>query len=237
MVFRRRRPPSLMKRLRGMILPPGGWGRALRIMRHRLTRIPDAPHRIARGIACGIFASFTPLFGVHFFLAVFLAWAVRGNVIAALIGTAAGNPLTFPFIAILSMDIGHTILGTRAESVPITQIMTAFGQAGDEIYRNVRAIFSDDVMRWERLLRFFRGVFLPYLVGGIGPGLVAAVIGYWVSLPALHGYQTLRAARREARARKKAEAAARREAQSQENGKAGADARDAPTGTEKKADG
>ncbi|NHB76433.1 DUF2062 domain-containing protein [Rhodobacter calidifons] len=205
MVFRRRTPLNLMQKLRALVLPKGGWGRAFRYLRHRASRIPDAPHRIARGIACGVFASFTPLFGLHFFLAAFLAWIVRGNVIAALIGTAAGNPLTFPFIAVLSIDLGHTILGSRADGVPVSQIMTAFGQAGDEIFRNIRAIFGAEEMRWDRLERFFRGVFLPYLVGGLGPGLVAAVVSYWLSLPALNGYQKLRAARREARARKLAE--------------------------------
>lgn len=208
MVFRRRVPPSLGRRLRGLVLPPGGWRRGFAYVRHRVTRIPDAPHRIARGVACGILASFTPLFGMHFFLAAFLALVVRGNLIAALIGTAAGNPLTFPFIAILSLDLGHTILGTRADAVPISQIMTAFGQAGDEVFRNVRAIFGPETMNWGRLERFFHHVFLPYLVGGLGPGLLAAFASYWLSLPALHGYQKLRSARRDARARQKAERAA-----------------------------
>lgn len=208
MVFRRRTPPSLARRLRSLLLPPGGWKRAYTYLRHRATRIPDAPHRIARGLACGILASFTPLFGLHFFLAAGLALMIRGNVIAALIGTAAGNPLTFPFIAVLSLDLGHTILGTRSDAVPITQIMTAFGQAGDEIFRNVRAIFNADTMNWGRLERFFHYVFLPYLVGGLGPGLVAATAGYWISLPVLGTYQKLRAARRAARAEKRAQKAA-----------------------------
>ncbi|WP_149588580.1 DUF2062 domain-containing protein [Tabrizicola flagellatus] len=216
MVFRRRKPLSLWQKLRALVLPRGGWGRAFRYLRHRASRIPDAPHRIARGIACGVFASFTPLFGLHFFLAVFLAWIIRGNIIASLIGTAAGNPLTFPFIAMLSIDLGQTILGTRADGVPMSQVMTAFGQAGDEIYRNVRAIFTAEEMRWDRLERFFRGVFLPYLVGGMGPGLVAAIASYWLSLPALNGYQKLRAARREARAQK---LSAKAEATDEGNGK------------------
>lgn len=209
MVFRRRTPLSLLQRLRSALLPPGGWGRSFRYLRHRAGRLPDAPHRIARGIACGVFASFTPLFGLHFFLAVLLAWIARGNVIAALIGTAAGNPLTFPFIAVLSIDLGHMILDSRADGVPMSQIMTAFGQAGDEIFRNIRAIFGSEEMRWDRLERFFRGVFLPYLVGGLGPGIIAATAAYWLSLPALSGYQKLRTARREAMARKQAAKAAK----------------------------
>ena len=155
-------------------MPPGGWRRALLYMRHRLTRIPDAPHRIARGVACGIFVSFTPLIGLHLLLAAALAWLVRGNVVAALIGTVVGNPLTFPFIAVLSLDLGRAIMDT-GDGVPFSQIMTAFGQAGDEIVRNLRAIFTSEVMAWDKLHRFVKGVFLPYLVGGIGPGLAFAL--------------------------------------------------------------
>jgi uncharacterized protein (DUF2062 family) len=203
MVFRRRKKLGLLQRLRGLVFPRGGWRRAATYLRHRLTRIPDAPHRVARGIACGIFASFTPIFGLHFIFAAVLAWLVRGNIIASLIGTAVGNPLTFPLIAVLSLDLGRTIMDT-GDGIPFTQIMTSFGLAGDEIIRNIKAIFTADVMQWTQLGRFMRGVFLPYLLGGSVLGLVAAIVGYWLSLPALHGYQKLRNLRREARAQKKA---------------------------------
>lgn len=204
MIFRRRTPLTGTRRLRSLLLPSGGWRRSLKYLMYRLRRIPDPPHRIARGVACGILASFTPLFGLHFMIAALLALIIRGNVIAALIGTGVGNPLTFPLIAILSLDLGKSILGSGADPVPMTQIMSAFGQAGDEIFRNALAIFTADVMRWDRLARFFRYLFLPYLVGGLALGLVAALAGYWLSLPALKAYQKLRAARRELRLRKRA---------------------------------
>ena len=203
MVFRRRNPLSLPQKLRATLLPPGGWRRALIYLRHRLTRIPDAPHRIARGVACGIFVSFTPFFGIHLILAAALAWAIRGNILAALIGTAVGNPLTFPFIAVLSLDVGRAIMDT-GDGVPFSQIMTAFGQAGDEIIRNFLALFTADVMAWDRLDRFMEGVFLPYLIGGIAPGVAAGLAGYWLCLPALNGYQRLRALRREVRTQENA---------------------------------
>lgn len=204
MVFRRRTPISFLRMLRNLAFPPGGWRRSFTYMRLRLTRIPDEPVRIARGIAFGIFASFTPLFGLHFFLAAALALVLRGNLIAAMIGTAAGNPLTFPFIAVLSLDLGRAILNT-GDGVPFSQIMTAFGQAGDEIVRNFLAIFTSDVLQWGKLSSFLSGVFLPYLVGGLGPGLVAALAGYWLSLPTLGAYQKMRAAKREARFIKRAQ--------------------------------
>ena len=48
---------------------------------------------------------------MHFFLAAGLAWVLRGNVVAALLGTFFGNPLTFPLIALSSINLGHWMLG------------------------------------------------------------------------------------------------------------------------------
>ena len=60
--------------------------------------MPASPYAISSGFACGSMVSFTPLLGLHFVLAVLFAYLIRGNFIAALIGTAVGNPITFPLI-------------------------------------------------------------------------------------------------------------------------------------------
>ena len=198
MVFRRRNPLTLPQKLRATVLPPGGWRRSFAYLRLRLTRISDAPHRVARGIACGVFVGCTPFFGLHLPLAAALAWAFRGNMVAALIGTAAGNPVTIPILAVLSLDLGRMILGVGS-GAPFSQIMTEFGQAGEEISHNLWALATPDTMHWDKLLQFFHEVFLPYLVGGIGPAFVAAVASYWISLPALEAYQNRLSKRREGR--------------------------------------
>ena len=198
MVFRRRTPLTLPQKLRALVLPPGGWRRSLTYLRLRLTRISDQPHRVARGIACGMFVGCTPFFGLHLPLAATLAWAFRGNVVAALLGTAVSNPVTIPLMAVLSLDLGRVILGDGL-TLPFREIMTAFGQAGDEITRNIEAIFTPAVMHWDKLAQFWHEVFLPYLVGSLGPALGAALLGYWISLPMVEAYHTLRTKRREAR--------------------------------------
>ena len=47
-----------------------------------------------------------PAFGFSFLLAIFFAFLFRGNIIASLIGTFIGNPLTFPFIWSLIYNVG-----------------------------------------------------------------------------------------------------------------------------------
>ena len=72
----------------------------------KLARLPASNYAISSGFACGAMVSFSPLLGLHFLLAVIFAFLIRGNFIAALIGTLVGNPLTFPFIWSLIYNIG-----------------------------------------------------------------------------------------------------------------------------------
>ena len=96
--------------MREFLYPSGGWLRASSYVWHRLRRLPDDPARVARGIVAGVFISFTPFFGLHFLGAALIAWAIRGNIPAALIATFVGNPLTFPFIATASLEVGYLFL-------------------------------------------------------------------------------------------------------------------------------
>mgnify|MGYP003905738571 FL=1 len=63
MVFKRREPLGWLAWMREMVYPSGGFRRATRYVIHRMSRLPDEPHRIARGVFAGVFVSFTPLFG------------------------------------------------------------------------------------------------------------------------------------------------------------------------------
>lgn len=191
MVFKRRTPRSLSQRIVHGLWPQGGWGRAARYMNHRLRRLPDPPHRIARGVFSGILASFSPLFGLHFGVAAAIAWVLRGNMVAALISTLVGNPITFPFIATASIELGNWILGHGGEMQPL-QIFEAFGQAGAELTANFWAIFTGHQIEWVHFHRFLTRVFWPYFLGGLGPGVVAGLVGYFLTLPVVTAYQTLR---------------------------------------------
>lgn len=191
MVFKRRNRRSVLQVLREALWPRGGWARAATYVSHRLRRLPDDPHRIARGVFAGVFVSFTPLFGFHWFLAALIAWASRGNILAALLATFAGNPLTTPLVAWSSVELGHWILGYPS-GISLREIGDAFGYAGAELWANGKAVFTADITHWYRLGNFIRTIFLPYLVGGIIPGLVVSLGFYYVTIPIVHGYQKLR---------------------------------------------
>lgn len=204
MVFKRREKRSWLRIVGETLWPRGGWGRAAIYVQHRIRRLPDKPHRIARGIFSGVFVSFTPFYGLHFFTAFFIAKAIGGNILAALLATFFGNPITFPFIAAISLKTGYWILGLKVDPHVAERLreggaeemsaglMHKFSGAFADLWANFRAIFTDDVANWHRLDIFFEEVFLPFLVGGIVPGLISGLIAYHVALPLISAYQNRR---------------------------------------------
>ncbi|WP_338064229.1 DUF2062 domain-containing protein [Thioclava indica] len=194
-MFRRREKRSVLQNLREAVWPRSGWGRAFQYVKHRVNRLPDRPHRIARGVWAGVLVSFTPFFGFHFLTAAAVAWIIRGNILAALLATFFGNPISFPIIAVFSVKLGHFILGDRLESGHPEGLLRTFQAASHDLLHNFWAMFTPDHAEWGGLERFFNDVWLPYLVGGLVPGIIAATICYYISLPIITAYQNRRRTR------------------------------------------
>jgi hypothetical protein len=190
MIFKRRDKRLTFGRLKELLLPKKGWRRALDYFIHRVKRLPDTPHKIAIGIATGVFCSFTPFFGLHFFLAAFVAYIFKGNVVAALFGTFFGNPVTWPFIASFSVKLGQIILGH-----PVTNFETFlehFVEASDATIQGVKSLFGYGESDWALLYSFFRELFLPYFIGGFVLGVIAALFTYFVFRPIIYAYKVTR---------------------------------------------
>lgn len=175
--------------------PRGGWARAASYVRLRLQRLPDAPEKIARGIFAGVFAAFTPFYGFHFLFSALVAVIMRGNVLAALLATFFGNPLTYVPIGIISLQTGHLILGSRMEERMDTRLIDSFFGAWADLWRNFMTIFTGQDADWTKLAIFYDTVFLPYLVGGVIPGVIVGGICYFVSVPLIRAYQQRRKGR------------------------------------------
>nr|WP_020040679.1 DUF2062 domain-containing protein [Salipiger mucosus] len=172
--------------------PKGGWARAAKYVQHRLHRLPDPPERIARGVFAGVFTTFTPFYGGHFFIAATLALILRGNVIAALLGTFFGNPLTYVPIAIVSLKTGDWLLGIDRHATDHGTILHKFTYAGRDLWDNLLGWLWGTQTDWTNLLIFFREVFYPYMIGGILPGIVAGLVAYYLTVPVIRAYQNRR---------------------------------------------
>jgi hypothetical protein len=206
LVFKRRDKQSNSQRLRALVYPPGGWRRSFHYVWLRLRRLPDRPGRIARGIACGVFVCFTPFFGFHFLLAVLLAWMVQGNKMAAFFATLVGNPVTFPVIAAMSIQLGEVMMQVDTP-IPLSQVLGTFALAFGELTSNLVNLATRGSAEWEKLHSFFHGVFLPYALGGLIPGILAAAGSYALSHKIIVAYQNRRSARARLAAGKRARVA------------------------------
>ena len=172
--------------------PRGGWARAFYYVKHRMKRLPDSPERIARGVWAGVFTSFTPFYGLHFVVAAVLARLMKGNVLAALMGTFFGNPLTYVPIGVAALQTGHFLLGTQVPEGEHRSFGGKFVDAGADLWHNLSAIFTHEQMDWSGIIVFVDRVFYPYLIGGILPGIVCASICYYLMVPLLRAYQKRR---------------------------------------------
>jgi len=72
----------------------------------KVYRIRDFPESIAIGLAWGVAISFTPLLGFHLIICYLGTIIMRGNLIAATVGSVIGNPWTFPFFFYVAYQLG-----------------------------------------------------------------------------------------------------------------------------------
>lgn len=154
---------------------------------HRLTRIQASSHSIACGLAWGAAISFTPFIGFHFMLSIAFAWMTRGHWAAAAIGTAVGNPWTFPFIWVAIYETGVLLLGT-GDSQDIITILSNFNLM-------------------ENPYETLKPVFLPLILGSIPYVIITWAIVYF---PA-RNFIDIRKARRARKKAKRAHALRRHE--------------------------
>ncbi len=192
MVFKRRDRRPIWKIALEALWPRGGWARAARYVQHRLHRLPDPPEKIARGIFAGVFTTFTPFYGLHFIVAGSLAFIMRGNILASLLATFFGNPLTYLPIGIISMKTGYWMLGMNKDPSLHGSLGRKFAEAGADLWNNILSIFNGKQPDWHGLSIFYHEVFFPYMVGGILPGIVAGLVAYYLSVPVIRVYQKRR---------------------------------------------
>lgn len=148
-MFKRRMPLTISQKTRELIWPSMGWRRTAKYFKHRTIRIADTPRNVALGLAIGAGVSFSPIMMTHFIQGAILAYILRANIPAALIGTIVGNPWTFPFIWWASITLGSALFG-------------AFGLPAE-------ASIPDGVtlsMLWDMLLQDPARLLMPWLLGG-----------------------------------------------------------------------
>jgi len=168
--------------MRTALWPRRSFGRSFQYLIKRVLRLTATPHAIAAGVAAGVFASWTPLLGFHFILAFALSYILAGNMVAAAIGTAFGNPLSFPFIWTLTIKIGNMLIGIET--------------GAHQKHVNLEALLRhlDVKQLWDPVIK-------PMLIGAIPPGVITGIAFYILTYWGVRAFQTRRKSRLAARAK------------------------------------
>ncbi|MCV0397668.1 MAG: DUF2062 domain-containing protein [Rhizobiaceae bacterium] len=172
MLFRRRRQDDLWGRARVFMWPRRSFARSARYFAKRVLRLSAEPHAVAAGVAAGVFASFLPYPGTHFLIAAAVAWIIGGNLLASALGTAVGNPLTFPFMWGAGYELGRFILEGRAPEEPRLDLWTT-----------IRHLEFGEL--WGPLLK-------PATIGALPLGLAAGLVFYIITRQAVATFRDQR---------------------------------------------
>lgn len=194
-MFKRRDQLSITNRLRDAVWPRMGWGRVVSYYWHRLQRIPGTPSSVAAGFAAGMAASMTPAVGTHTIVALGLAYALRGSLLASVIGTLVVNPWTAAPVWFSTYYAGAFILG-----------WAEYGQAGVSEFLDMFVGLSQSVMQRDIGLFVTKVVpiFWPMLVGSL-PIAVIVGFGSYIGLePILRKFQSRRTMKKDQRATREA---------------------------------
>jgi uncharacterized protein (DUF2062 family) len=170
MLFRRRESESFLERMRVHLWPRRSWNRSSRYVVYRLRRLSDTPHAVALGFAIGVFTAITPFLGTHMVMAALLAWVIGGSVVAALLGTFVGNPLTYPLFWYSTYEVGNLMLG---------------GSAAKESIDLSAGVFQSSILQLWPILK-------PMSLGSIPVGILLAALSYVLVRPMVEAYKNRR---------------------------------------------
>ena len=98
------------------------------------------------------------------------------------------------------MRLGRKILGYGVTGRDPSRIQDAFGQFFSGLWDSLLSLFGYGESEWYKVMLFVQDVIWPYLVGGLLPGLVAAIASYYVARPLVAAYQVRRRSRMLSRA-------------------------------------
>jgi len=132
---------------------------------YRVLHVDDTPHRIALGVAVGVFVAWTPTMGFQMLLAVLLATLLRANKLVGIPFVWISNPVTtVPIYHWIDYHVGLTILGSQYPPPNFSKAIMVGGSWWLETWVNRIGAF------WEAIWQAFMPISLGSLVVGLTCG-------------------------------------------------------------------
>jgi len=152
--------------------------RVRRFVFHTVLHADDPPHRLAMGLAIGMFITFTPTVGFQMALVVFFAWLLRANKVVGVPLVWISNPATIAPIFYLCYRLGRFVL--RRDAVD--------DQWWAELSHPTGPWWSQVTFYWQRLSE----IAAPLCFGSLVVATIIGYVTYYISYYAIYGYRMKR---------------------------------------------
>lgn len=148
---------------------------------YKVLHADDPPHRLALGIAVGMFVTFTPLIGFQMLLSVFLAWMLRANKLVGVPLVWISNPATAIPIYYPCYRLGCVLLGGEVDNAKWTE------------WQELQA---DPATTWGITIKFWweglMDIIPPLCIGCLVVATMLGILSYYISLLAIRSYRLRR---------------------------------------------
>jgi uncharacterized protein (DUF2062 family) len=154
------------------------WRRRWRVLVLDLLGREESPERVAAAIGLGVAIGFSPFVGLHFILALGLAFLLKLNKLDAVLGTLVGNVPTWSVVFPIGYRLGRTVLRYDRHTVPRLNLQPLLHSDFTWIFHPVETIhvvFGHHAMG-PRLLSFLVGTSLLAIALGFAATLIAREI-------------------------------------------------------------
>jgi hypothetical protein len=181
-------------------MPRRLYHRLVQFVEYRIFHVDDTPHRIALGVAIGMFVAWTPTLPFQMILAVFLATILRANKAVPVPLVWISNPFTAVPLFYGNYLVGAFLMrGEWGDSSAARQILAQLfspeGSQADGSWRFVHSEFW--VLLWNAFVQFGTELW----IGSVLVGLLVALASYPIAIRSVVAYRRRRLARRAKRSR------------------------------------
>jgi len=145
----------------------------IRFLKHKVLHIEDSPHKIALGMAIGLFIVPNPILGLHILMVLTLCILFKANKFVAITSTCIHNVFTLVLIYYPTYLVGWAVCNVFSQRSLLgrTQIVELFSPSN----------FASGVFRkeyWAHFWELTKGIGLELWVGSFVVGTAVAIISY-----------------------------------------------------------
>ena len=160
----------------------------IKFIKFRILHVDDSPHRLALGVAVGLFVGWTPTIGLQMLISLLLSFVLKANKFLSVTLVWVSNIFTFIAIYFPSYLIGKYTLSLFGidDGLTKTQVFEMLKRLSS--FRVIIDMWSSSF--WVDLFEIFFNIGKSLWVGSVIIGLLVAVIGYFLTYKMIVWHRT-----------------------------------------------